>query len=361
MKKTFFGLLVLALSVVGYQAFADTTSSILPTGEGYSLQWTTSTGTTHYLLVDESTCNGLTDYVQTTTVGQRDAYTVSLSSVPDGSTITNIALTPCASRVNAGGANPVMKLFYRYDGVNSADGGSYSLTGTTPAGLGTTNFALSKVKSSTTTLQVGAVLSSGTKGARLSQLATVITYTPSVPAAPSSLSGTQDPSLVQINLSWTDNASNETAYAVERKLSTSGTYTQIASTSANTVSYNDSTVASGATYNYRVRGYNSSGYGSYSNVATATAPSLPSTPSLTVFSSTSTPGDIQLSFGGTNTSFYTIERSFSSTSSYVFLATTSNTFYTDVAPGSGTWWYRVKGSNVYGSSAYSNDDFETLP
>ena len=74
---------------------AASTSSLLPTGEGTYLQWTPKSGSTHYTMVDESSCNGTTDYVSTTVTGSRDSYQVSLSSIPDGSTITNIAVTPC--------------------------------------------------------------------------------------------------------------------------------------------------------------------------------------------------------------------------------------------------------------------------
>ena len=75
---------------------AATTASLLPSGEGTNRTWTTSTGTVHYALVDESPCNGVTDYVVTNTVGSRDSYQVSLASVPTNAVITGIAVAPCA-------------------------------------------------------------------------------------------------------------------------------------------------------------------------------------------------------------------------------------------------------------------------
>jgi fibronectin type 3 domain-containing protein len=74
----------------------------------------------------------------------------------------------------------------------------------------------------------------------------------------------------QINLVWTDNASNETGFRVER--STNGTtFTEIAVLAANSVTYSSTGLTAGATYWYRVRAYNSKGNSGYSNVASAQA------------------------------------------------------------------------------------------
>lgn len=164
---------------------ASTTSSQVPTNDGAYTAWTPSTGVTHYQLVDESSCNGVIDYNSTTVVGNRDSYGVSLASVPNGSTITNIQITPCASRASSGGGSATMDVFYRFAGVNSADAGAYAVTGTTPIVLLVTNFgSLSFSKVSTSTLEVGSIYTSGTKGVRLSRMGTVITYTPPVAPMP---------------------------------------------------------------------------------------------------------------------------------------------------------------------------------
>lgn len=68
---------------------------------------------------------------------------------------------------------------------------------------------------------------------------------------------------VAIQLSWTDNASDETGYTIER--STNGvSYSVIDTIAADSESYEDN-VPAGATYYYRVRANNANG-GSYSNV-----------------------------------------------------------------------------------------------
>ncbi len=266
LKKVFISASIFAVSA---SVFAATTATLLPTAEGAYLQWTPKSGSTHYTMVDESSCNGTTDYVSTTVTGNRDSYQVSLASIPDGSTITNIAVTPCASKNKSSGSS-VMNVFYRLNGVNSADQGAYSLTGTTPAALATTNFAsLSITKASSTALQVGAVYTSGTGGARLSRLATVITYTapPSAPSAPTNLNSFVSSS-TNVFLSWTDTSSNEDGFWIER--STDGTsFSFLATTTF--ANYLNAGLTSG-TYYYKVRAYNGVGNSAFSSTTVAIIP-----------------------------------------------------------------------------------------
>lgn len=94
----------------------------------------------------------------------------------------------------------------------------------------------------------------------------------SAPTAPSGLTATA-PSSSQINLSWTDNANNETAYKVERATSSSGPWTEIAgSLAANTTSYSATGLTASTTYHFRVRASNANGNSAYSNTANATTP-----------------------------------------------------------------------------------------
>ncbi len=95
-----------------------------------------------------------------------------------------------------------------------------------------------------------------------------ITYTDSL-AAPSGLAATAS-SESQINLSWTDNATNEDAYTVER--STDGTnFTVLSSTlPANTASYKDEGLSASTTYYYRVKATNADRDSTYSDTVHAT-------------------------------------------------------------------------------------------
>ncbi|MGA1979975.1 MAG: glycoside hydrolase family 9 protein [Sedimentisphaerales bacterium] len=89
------------------------------------------------------------------------------------------------------------------------------------------------------------------------------------PAAPSNLTATAASSS-QINLAWTDNASNETGFYVERSTSSTTGFSQIASLGANVTTYSSTGLTASTTYYYRVRAYNSVGNSAYSNTANAT-------------------------------------------------------------------------------------------
>src|SRR4029077_8314374 len=86
----------------------------------------------------------------------------------------------------------------------------------------------------------------------------------------------------QINLFWTDNATNETSYKLERKLASGGSFAEIATLPANTTAYSNSGLSASTQYIYRVRASNAGGDSSYSNEANATTlPVTSSTPSVT--------------------------------------------------------------------------------
>ncbi|RED94942.1 extracellular catalytic domain type 1 short-chain-length polyhydroxyalkanoate depolymerase [Marinoscillum furvescens] len=90
-------------------------------------------------------------------------------------------------------------------------------------------------------------------------------------AAPTNLAASAISSS-QINLSWTDNASNETTYLVKRSTSSGGTYTTIATLSANSTSYSDGSLAASTTYYYKVLASDGSNTAA-SSVASATTQS----------------------------------------------------------------------------------------
>lgn len=100
----------------------------------------------------------------------------------------------------------------------------------------------------------------------------LVTMNNSVPAAPTTLT----PSVVsasQINLSWVDNANNETGYRIERKTE-GGAFSQLAVLTANVSSYNDTSCSPLTTYSYRVTATNGIGSSVFSDVASATSMEL---------------------------------------------------------------------------------------
>lgn len=82
----------------------------------------------------------------------------------------------------------------------------------------------------------------------------------------------------QLGLSWTDNATDETGYLVERRDGASATFTQIASLPANASAYLDPSLPAGSAYCYRVRAFNAIGPSAYTNEACGTAGGTLATP-----------------------------------------------------------------------------------
>jgi PKD repeat protein len=107
------------------------------------------------------------------------------------------------------------------------------------------------------------------------------------PAAPSNLTA-QAASGTQINLSWTDNSTDETGFRIERS-SGGGGFAQVAVTGAGVTTYPNTGLTAGIAYTYRVIAVNAAGDSTASNTATATTPTPPAAPTgltATVVSST---------------------------------------------------------------------------
>jgi hypothetical protein len=99
-------------------------------------------------------------------------------------------------------------------------------------------------------------------------VASIIRIGVAAPAAPTDLTAVPV-SRTRIDLSWTDNSSNEDQFKIERS-SDGVSFTQIATVGANVTSYSNNGLRRNTTYHYRVRASNSGGNSAYSNVATAT-------------------------------------------------------------------------------------------
>ncbi len=129
---------------------------------------------------------------------------------------------------------------------------------------------------------------SNANGQLYSQSAT-LTVGVAAPSAPATLSAVAI-STSQINLTWSDTA-NETGFKIERRLGSSGAWSQITTRSANVTSYSDTGLAAGTAYSYRVRAYNAAGDSAYSAIASATTqPSAGTTYTLTIASSNPSSG-----------------------------------------------------------------------
>jgi fibronectin type 3 domain-containing protein len=186
------------------------------------------------------------------------------------------------------------------------------------------------------------------------------TATPApTPVAPSALSATAA-SASQINLSWSDNSSNETGFKVERATSSAGPWGQIGTTAA--ASYADTGLSGSTTYWYRVRAYNTAGNSGYSNTASATTSASATAPAApgNLAATAASPTQINLSWldNSTNETGFKIERAAASAGpwSQIGTAVAGAVSYADAngLAASTPYWYRVRAFNTAGDSTYSN-------
>ncbi len=185
------------------------------------------------------------------------------------------------------------------------------------------------------------------------------TTRPATPAAPTVLAATAASSSA-INLSWTDNSTNETGFAIERKTGATGTYAQIATVAANVRTYSNAGLAANTNYYYRVRAVNGTVYSSYSNEANATTrPATPAAPTVLAASTTSSSA-INLSWtdNSTNETGFAIERKTGATGTYAQIATVGANVRTYANTGlaaNTNYYYRVRAVNGTVYSSYSNE------
>ena len=81
-----------------------------------------------------------------------------------------------------------------------------------------------------------------------------------------------------VNLTWQDNADNETSYEVERRVDGESGFTTIATLPADSVSYSDATAPAQSSIFYRVKAINDWGASPYSETVSVitTGPLAPS-------------------------------------------------------------------------------------
>jgi predicted phage tail protein len=101
--------------------------------------------------------------------------------------------------------------------------------------------------------------------------ATATTYAQSaVPAAPAGLTATAV-SRVEIRLEWTDRATNEQGFRIERKIG-AGRWVPIATVQANTTQFANVGLTPNTRYRYRVRAFNPAGASAWTTSAAVRTP-----------------------------------------------------------------------------------------
>ncbi len=176
------------------------------------------------------------------------------------------------------------------------------------------------------------------------------------PAAPANLIATAI-APTQINLSWSDNAGNETGYKVERSPNNS-TWAQIVLLGANAASYNDTAVSAATLYYYRVRATGSGGDSASTTVASVTTPAPPPAgPSnLSALAVASTQVNLSWTDNAVTETGYRVERSSDGVNFTMVALPGANTVsFTDTTVSAPALLsYRVRAVNSGGDSAAAN-------
>ncbi len=179
------------------------------------------------------------------------------------------------------------------------------------------------------------------------------------PSAPTAFAATLVGN-TQANLTWTDNATDETGYAIEVRTST--TWNPLLTVAANTAAYSHTGLLDGLTYSYRIRALRStdnaaSAYAATTSVTTTltTSPLAPTGPAALGLST----DEIQFTWADIahNETGYQIERSTSAGSGFTLLTTlgAGASGYTDSGLSDGVqFYYRVRAVNGISNSPYTS-------
>jgi subtilisin family serine protease len=186
---------------------------------------------------------------------------------------------------------------------------------------------------------------------------------PDPPTAPSGLTATAVSSS-RIDLSWSDNSTNESGFKIERCTGSpcSNAFAQIATVGVGITAYSNTGLQASSTYTYRVHAHNAGGESSYSNedFATTQAELPPAAPNdLAAGAVSSSRIDLNWSDNSSNEAGFRIERCPGSPCSDVFaqIATVGAgviAYSNTGLQAATTYSYRVVAHNAGGDSSYSN-------
>ena len=181
------------------------------------------------------------------------------------------------------------------------------------------------------------------------------------PAAPINLAASTVSSS-EIGLSWWDMSSDETAFEIERRTAAGGSWSRVLSTAANVSSMNDTGLAPGTSYVYRVRAVNGASPSPYSNEAAAAtaSPVLPPAAPDALLAVQQPTSGVRLTWtdASSNEDQFLIERRTGTVGGWtqIGMVGANSTAFVDA----GTiprqrYSYRVRARNSAGFSPYSNE------
>jgi hypothetical protein len=186
-------------------------------------------------------------------------------AVPDGLAATSAS----SAQINLTWNDVTGETGYRIE--RSSDGTTWVQAGV--VGTNVTSYADVGLAANTTYLyRVSAVNAGGVSALSIVAVATTA-EAPPVPAAPSNLVAFAINGR-RVELSWQDNAANETGFIVQRSSNFGRGWATVAWLDPDTTGLTDGTVNRRRTYWYRVSSYNEAGSSAFSNVAQVTTPSF---------------------------------------------------------------------------------------
>jgi FtsP/CotA-like multicopper oxidase with cupredoxin domain len=204
--------------------------------------------------------------------------------------------------------------------------------------------------------QVAATNSAGASA--FSNIASVVV--PALPpAAPTGLIATNI-LFNRVDLAWTDNASNETGFVVERSADAGLSWGQVGQTAADVSAFSDTSVAASSSYLYRVYAFNTAGPSGNSNELSVTTPAAPTIPlaptTLAVVATTGTTASVTWVDTSSNENGFYLEWTLNGANNWTVITLPADTTsYTIQGLSLFTkYQVRVKAFNLAGSSAYSN-------
>lgn len=185
------------------------------------------------------------------------------------------------------------------------------------------------------------------------------------PSAPSKLTA-EGVSTAQINLTWQDNANNETGFVIERATTNDGPFSFVGAVGANVTSFESTGLSANTRYHYKVRAINNDGTSDYSNTASGTTLQIPVAPTaptqLAAVGVSTTQINLTWQDNSSSETNFEIYRSNTSGGPLTLLATVpaNQTTYesTGLTPNT-THYYKVLASSKDGKSAYSNEAYAT--
>lgn len=180
------------------------------------------------------------------------------------------------------------------------------------------------------------------------------------PAAPSSLAAVGN-SFSQVGLTWADNSSDEIDFVLQRSLTGTDGWRQIAVLAAGSTSYIDNGTNALTTYHYRILAANGGGESAFSNIATVTTPAAtvatPPPTDLTAVINSFSEITVSWTDNTTDETSFVVERSLDGTTEWTPIATLLPNVlsFKDISlSASTTYYYRVIANAPGGTSVPSS-------